>query len=643
MNSGSFFKVDLNSKDFSVYYYMRIVNSESSSLDNDDRYPFYLKLTKSFIGFYVHISDDKPISQVLFHLPTGNQYGESRPSDILVDIFNETIPKSVQERVEDNPSYRIGYTNTYPVLNDSIWKYKRNIFLDFLFDFTHSEVFENWYGIEKLKYFIYNNYFINSIWSKCEFIFSRNEYIHYSSRNLNDRKYNYVFSSRLRKAEQAWLNILLNEESKKFNFSNGWFKNVEDEIEDFLFCKKPGFDRSRWHIQFMDSLKGEKEKKFELGKIISERNDIYSFYIKRYEFFKPYKLLLHNLVLRDTLRDFVAILLLMTFGLSIISLFFFFDTAVYWIFLLACFGFLTAVLLPLSYVLIDFVIDICKSFGYKPKKMYPFVDNVKISTPRMTIFILAGWLTLYPFSIELWELNSKLPSRSLHYILLSIVPMLIVFFTISYEIDTIEPFRKIRKTGQRLIIVFLLGFSFSVMFGLLIQHLSCFYMFDKKAFFKHDVYGIKVRNDIQNIYNMPVRLFELEKKISSTESNEIAFDSIDMFQYEFAFLDEYNDYNDKLLNELKRINSGSMATRKKNISILIKEKIQELERDCYNNIKSTVQNYLNAIPDSQHHYMSKLKNIGCRCFCIPENALVKFFDCFYNWVFRSVYAGGQSL
>ena len=113
----------------------------------------------------------------------------------------------------------------------------KTLFLDFIFDVYHSDVFENSPAFTQIKQHLEEIPFIQAIKRKAEFYYqvennkSDKKLVTFDSTNSN-------YIDKLIKAQEDWLDILQEENSNKFiNKDNKWFKDVETEVKD-VFAKQ---------------------------------------------------------------------------------------------------------------------------------------------------------------------------------------------------------------------------------------------------------------------------------------------------------------------------------------------------------------------------------------------------------------------
>ena len=177
MLPGRFFKYLRQDKDISAFSYSPIVSIEDKGKAIGNQ-PIYLVLSDEFIGFYISVNGrnsnslkDKTLSlnHLLFNIPLNNDLGEKYYLELLETIYDENI-EEYSELIYDNPDYRFtGYQIGYPI--EAKCYSKAKMFLDFLFDLTHSQVFDSYKNISQIKRIIKNNFLINAIISRVNIAF----------------------------------------------------------------------------------------------------------------------------------------------------------------------------------------------------------------------------------------------------------------------------------------------------------------------------------------------------------------------------------------------------------------------------------------------------------------------------------------
>lgn len=629
MIPGRFFTYDQQFKNYSCYYYNPVISDFTGR-----NCPIYLYFSSSFIGFYIHTEGISPLSQLLFYIPIEDQHGRQKPSEILKSIYNEEVENTSIRKLNNDEFRFLGYVQPYGELNKNTSAiHKKKLFLDFLFDITHSEVFDNWKHINKVKAFIYNDFFINAIRWKNEYVFSRVEYIKFLERR-DQAKYSKIFIIRLKEAEENWLRLLFDGRANDFCFSNGWFDDVEEELKDVLFPKEKtmakNFNRVKWQKKYFNIVTKDLIE-YEKKKYRVECNRIFSFFLSRYELSIPYKIInQHSIILGWLGRFFFTKIF---FGglvcTAIISLFFKLFSISYLLLILGILGIWLIIFNP---VILFIFLNIHKSIS---NEKHPPLDTIKIGVPKMTGAILVGWLALYPFSEELWEINAK--SSDIYPWLIALIILLstIIFITIFQEIKSIEPIQKIRKSLLKVIRVFTIGFSFSIGIGLILHHLGSVYMFDNNDFIISSYEGLKTKAVIKDIYERPKKIFDLKKKIEKLNSDSMLLNSSDLLISEFNTIKPIDpSFTKQFISLIKSDSILEFVLKKQRIVGSLKNQIDLLELSCYSDVKKEVESYIKAYSqDERLPIIASHRFRGFLIFIFPRllifNSLIAFIIGFF--------------
>jgi len=181
MISGRFFKYKYQDNDISSYYYSRIILAEDD-FKAGKNHPVYATISDELISFYLtarKVDANKPsqdsssLNHLLFEIPLDNDLDNKFFLNLLETIFEEDL-KEYSHIIEVDSDYRFkGYRENYTLNKYS----KAYIFLDFLFDLIHSQVFDTYANLSALRKFFSNNFLMNAIISRCDYLFCKSEYI----------------------------------------------------------------------------------------------------------------------------------------------------------------------------------------------------------------------------------------------------------------------------------------------------------------------------------------------------------------------------------------------------------------------------------------------------------------------------------
>lgn len=571
MFQGRFFMQDTQFDD-SVFHY-KVVFLESND-DKKKSYPVFIKCySDSVIFFLQHDSLENPASHILFELPLNNQLGKINTLEIIETIKDESV--EIPNLKIDKSLINEGYVPFFPQQNPTspISIIKGDIFLNFLFDFYHSTLFDNWKEANSLKSQIHNNFFIRALKSKGDYLISKKQFLEATAQNQSD----YFFSKNLKEAEHNWLQILFNSQAQEFCFSN-WFSDVEKELENVLFPSDTSFDRFNWRRTFFEEITKTKNKSFQKKKIKQEWNNIINFYTKRYDFLNSLKLYQYENPFNYWALLGLKIITLLLLVLSL-PLFFYYKSAEGF-FLIGMSGLIISVIAPL-------ILYIYAMFSAWREKInnYPYLFNINAFVPKMSISILAGWISLIPFSEELWELNALSDLTIWCFKGFTVLLAIIITFTISQEIKYIEPISKPVKSFKKIISFFAIGISYSIGIGVIVLHISSNYIYSNPKFFpasKEQLTFIKqiknidahkdsllaVKNDLTNIN------FESKAKLSVLVNKNKNLSIGDFLPNQILLLDKdtiENDFNSHKSTTIKKLDSAIL-----NIELNSPLKIKEI-------------------------------------------------------------------
>lgn len=262
MFSGHFFEFDFNNSEtfgFVSFRYLGIKRTEPECLV---KLPVYVSFSKDEVAFYFHRANEESIetqpasNYEIFSLPlTVNRYRDNL-RDALVQIYKEKLTSerfSKSLEIEDTQSgYRslqcfksstedenTQWQKIVENQDEDEGKFELNypfkvIFLDFLFDINHSQVFRHspWYdeALEKLN----QNYLFNAISAKAEYHYQRSLLCELKpveeidgDKTLTLKRFDDFW-----KSEAVWLSLIKREESKEEFPDSAWFNTSEEELKN---------------------------------------------------------------------------------------------------------------------------------------------------------------------------------------------------------------------------------------------------------------------------------------------------------------------------------------------------------------------------------------------------------------------------
>ena len=375
--------------------------------------------------------------------------------------------------------------------NNKCNKFLRKIFLDFLFDMMHSDVFKNSVHFDTVYAALLSDYFCASIIRKSEFYYQRaiinNQYN--TETGKLDVKAEEIYATYFDNAETEWLEcIQASESDKEFENTRQWYKSaktlpgIREQFKEILL---PGFNRhaSSWFVApelelrrvYFNNL--EDDTNPDRGKIccskdfakcirkdvvnsaedLSKRRHRTSLWLfRRYDFVDAFRLATGK-------RGVNTVLMLMMLLLALSVL------------LPSCFELLWPVVIKnhkaivsIS-LLISFLLFLLKSSNklgiFSVKELYFKIcalhRNLHFLYPRLIASITAAWLTV-AFSEDLYKafFDSHWSGKSI-----AIIVVLILLF-IYYEVDKIVPrvggFVKLYRSFQLLLTSFIISLAVGI-------------------------------------------------------------------------------------------------------------------------------------------------------------------------------------
>lgn len=642
MIQGNFYQVDNRFSGYSFYKYTAVVKDGEENV-----FPIHLKLSPSYIGFYIHLDNSEiPTNQLLFHIPLKNQNGVHKPAEILKSIFHEGIKIKGIQKINLNKSKVIRYYQKADFQASSTIL-KRQIFLDFLFDLNHSQAFHNYEYFDELWKFVQENFFISSILYKHDFFFFRREYLNQNPLS-NPVKGNQeqlknqqnVLSEKLRDAEERWLNQLFRNESNDFSFSNGWFEDSEEEIKEVIFPeieqnqknKTVTFNRKDWHKEFLNQ-QDKTSVELEEKKLIRERIQILDFFISRYEYFQSYRWVnFTNPPFGVFGKLFLSKPFIFSWLLLIFLLFLILKKINFYLLVTGLIGLTLGMFLPFSIFVFAFIGFVGKKIGkiwspslrLKNMNPYPLIDLFKLSTPKMTISILVGWLALFPFSEELWEINTKLEENLYWFLGLFVILFFIVSSVIFFEIKSVEPIQRFNKSVIKVIRVFFIGMSFSIGVGIFMLHFSCIYMFDNKDFFIGDFKGKEAFESIKRNTLKVEEAYQLHTKVKSVNiSAENLKDSIRLWRKKIEQVTFDTIYLKDIITQFENDTTLVLKKRKEILLNQLKVKVDELNANTYAKNNLIVREYAKSFQHNQFPLICYVDLSFLKLFLFPKLLILK--------------------
>ena len=263
MNRGRFFQLDLEAsrlaEGLAVFSYTKVqdIRGDDNDPDRDTPfYPFYLQFSQEGVKFYVHFFDEETNqhrNSLVLELPiSSNIEIHDNLTQKLNDIFNVSFPyeagmiNPLTEILRDNkpddsiqnPSY-----SSLPVFGINLEQFQkastvkingflRKLFLDFLFDIEHTDVFRNSADFDEVYVRLKENYLYNAIDNKAEYYYQRELLPSRSPRNMLKRsQISLVSQEKYVEAETRWIASITDNRSEIAFHNSDWFQNPDTELK----------------------------------------------------------------------------------------------------------------------------------------------------------------------------------------------------------------------------------------------------------------------------------------------------------------------------------------------------------------------------------------------------------------------------
>jgi len=320
------------------------------------------------------------------------------------------------------------------------------------------------------------------------------------------------------------------------------------EVDD-----KP-FKRSNWQKSHYLSVDDTNKKKIARNSVKRERTKIINFFMKKYEFYKVYKYIGENHLLYR-----LGALILSRYSLALIIISFvvslYFQELPLFILIFGFLGLLLSVVIPSVRPISTYFFTLLTRYLGKEKP--PSITHINASAPKMIVSILAGWLTLFPFSNELWEWNAQCKANPEWWWGFNITLVLLIIVIISGEIKALNPFQEANKSIWKLCRVFFTGFSFAIGVGILLFNLSCPYIFNNPEAFPISDHTFTHKNNIRAIVQHPNKINQFTRNLEEIKNMADLKDHAELNTVLGTELIDNNELKKDLLN-LKTSESDSV-------------------------------------------------------------------------------------
>lgn len=501
MNYGRFFALDIETSDIphgiAIFNYHVVRNWNRSTWCNEiqdmPQYPIYLQFTSEGVFFYLHVNElmgDRIIHQdclILSLLLSSDLDVRDNLTEAINRIYDTAFPKNLTNEVPEESMLKSPECICYSALDvfnkqekQSYGKrtdeqetvnhcYVRKIFLDFLYDLEHSDVFKNIVLYDDIYIKLHKNFLFNAIANKAEYYYQRYQQI------LHKRPFEVpwgiphkklFYAEYYAKAEQRWVETITNPQAERCFNDSQWFSDVESEMASVYVSKseKAHKNGGRLKSDYMaccneyvskiifpghePSSSKYKSTKDKITRIITTSAKTASdWYLKKYSFSgtlkiwygRKYKWL--NFIIMSLVAWLCLIFLVPSFFKTIFS-----DLA-------------TPTLIIISAILFLWI----SGFINYRRWHIRTVSCINILMPRLFASIVAAWFTLAIGEDIFKGFFDIVHQKWVSCILLGI---LIVF--VNYEIGKINPYIPFHKKIYRTAGLISVAFSYAFIIGVLV-------------------------------------------------------------------------------------------------------------------------------------------------------------------------------
>ena len=271
MNYGRFFVLDLEASDItqgiSVFNYrgVKYKKDDGKCEDKNDtpEYPIYASFTSGGVFFYAHFTTKKKEEKdepeiihqnsLILSLPVSSNFEVkdnlthhlnaifriafpvNSKEDHIYNLIKQNIKSSEKQNKDITYSsleiFGINYRKPQKD-NPPIFGFIRKLFLDFLYDLKHTNVFENAANYDDIYIKLHENFLFSAIINKAEYYYLRKQQIKAPTADHPwDIAYKKLFYAEYySNAEQKWIETITNPKAERCFYESEWFSDVETEM-----------------------------------------------------------------------------------------------------------------------------------------------------------------------------------------------------------------------------------------------------------------------------------------------------------------------------------------------------------------------------------------------------------------------------
>lgn len=506
MNYGRFFSLDVNASqltdEVTVFNYRVLKNSKASAQDGlREKYPIYVTLSEEGVSFHMHYINEQNETTVyhtnslILSLPvSANLNIKDNLTRNIIEVFWNKFPSNAEENIIydyaaasiENTEQRckgitysslevFGINYTKPILVDRppIVGFLRKLFLDFLYDMEHTDVFRNASAFEKLYIALNENFLYRAICNKAEYYYQRKLAAQLRREYADEGRYekDLFVTDYYVEAERRWVETIADARSDiYFHNAKGWFADTETEMDTVYQSGYIRFQDGKSRARVESYIKTERcadfvnsiEHPFLIER--SERNRIKeniqkykevivdtartasNWYIHKYSFSGTLNIWYGKAFkARAVLIAALFLLLLCSILFPRLGTEFIFDDSVI-----------------ISFSIVGVLLSgwIINSFS-----AFCRIGSINIVMPRLFAAIVTAWFTL-----AIGEDVFKGFFDNIHNWWTSGMLVLITFVFVFYEIGKLNPFITLRKKIIRSVALISMAFAYSFLAGLLVVH-----------------------------------------------------------------------------------------------------------------------------------------------------------------------------
>lgn len=572
MNYGRYFSLDVNASQLvnglAVFNYRGFKNRIVKIANNNGRekYPIYVTFSQEGVSFNIHnieesISEDigwatQHTNSLILSLPTSSNLNiKDSLTQNVINIFRNKFPhNSAENRLYDYAAssiknseldgkgitysslevFGIVYDKPQVIERPPIVGMLRKLFLDFLYDLEHTNVFKNAYNFESLYIALNENFLFKAIRDKAEYYYQRKmvsvpQAEYETAFDVADKEI--FMADSYVDAEKRWVETIADPRSEGiFHMAEGWFLSAEKEMNavyesDILSFYKEGKRvepksnyktfRCTDFVKRIKYSKSEETTSVEYNKkciedfkstIVDTAKRASKWYIHKYSFSGTLRIWYGKSYWAKTVI-FVTAIVILLLSIAVPS----------WIGLSN-----NDLTLPIGAVLFLSLWRIISLCSDRLKQ----VGSISLLMPRLFAAITTAWFTL-----AIGEDVFKGFFDTTYSYLASGALLLVTFFFVAYEIGKINPFiSKFRIIGRSFALVGV-AFIYSFIAGLLVVH-----FFGSKYLERSDY----------------MDEFYANKVFTENPDYVISQDSIQPYVHKY-FYGVIAKYDSSLLNSIKRI------------------------------------------------------------------------------------------